>query len=129
MNARERFLAVMVFQQVAPPKRLLPLFVEGGVTGVYPFEVMSGMNVVEVRRAFPTLQILGGLDKTALAKSPGEIESALEGVPWMLGQRGYIPYVDHFVPPDAPWQNLAYYRRRLNGLIDEIGSRPEETVR
>lgn len=100
--------------------KLIPLFIEGGVTGIYPFEVMAGMNVAEVRRAFPRLQILGGIDKTALARGPEAIEAALADVPWMLEQGGYIPYVDHLVPPDVSWEHFRLYRRRLNALIDEV---------
>jgi hypothetical protein len=98
--------------------KLLPLFIEGGVTGLYPFEVMAGMNVAEVRRAFPRLQILGGLDKVALAHGSAAIGAALEQTSWMLSQGGYVPYVDHMVPPDVPWENFCYYRQRLNELID-----------
>ncbi|NWG14129.1 MAG: hypothetical protein HXY20_11405 [Acidobacteria bacterium] len=108
--------------------RRVPLCIEGGVASVFPFQVMAGMNVVELCMAFAALKILGGLDKTALARGSGEIESALDGVTWMLGQRGYIRYADHFVPPDVPWQNSVYYRRRLNGLIDEIISGPAEAA-
>ena len=38
---------------------LIPLFLEGGATGMYPFEVHTGMDVVEVRKKFPKLQIMG----------------------------------------------------------------------
>lgn len=102
--------------------KLIPLFIEAGATGIYPFEVMAGMRVAEVRRAFPRLQILGGVDKIALAHDAEAIEAALADVPWMLTQGGYIPYVDHLVPPDVSWQNFRAYRRRLNAMIDETHS-------
>jgi uroporphyrinogen decarboxylase len=99
--------------------KLLPLFIEGGVTGMYPFEVNAGMDVVEVRKAFPNLQILGGFSRASLAASPEEIDAEMEAkVPWMLQRSGYIPYMDHLVPPDVPWDNFCYYRKRLNALID-----------
>jgi hypothetical protein len=103
--------------------KLLPLFLEGGVTGIYPFEVRAGMDVVQVRKAFPQLQILGGIDKAALASCPQAIDNELQSkVPWMLTQGGYIPYVDHFVPPDVTWPDFLYYRKRLNSLIDNFGA-------
>ena len=102
--------------------KLLPLWIEGGVTGLYPFEVMAGMKVDQVRAAFPNLQILGGLDKIALARGPEAIDAALEFVSSMLKRSGYIPYVDHMVPPDVSWQNFSYYRKRLNDLIDTVSS-------
>ena len=42
---------------------LIPLLLEGGITGLYPFEVRAGMDVAEVRKAYPRLQMLGGIDK------------------------------------------------------------------
>ncbi len=100
--------------------KLLPLFVEGGVTGVYPFEVNGGMDIVAVRKEFPRLQILGGLDKMTLIQGPAAIDAELAAkVPWMLRQSGCIPHTDHNVPPDVSWANFQYYRKRLNALIDE----------
>lgn len=102
--------------------KLIPLFIEGGVTGMYPMEVQSGMDVVEVRRAFPRLQILGGIDKRVLAWGKEAIHGELEAkVPWMLTRGGYVPYVDHFVTPEASLDNFSYYRQRLNEMIDASG--------
>lgn len=41
-------------------RELIPLFMEGGVTGIQPMEVAAGMDVVEIRKQFPKLQIMGG---------------------------------------------------------------------
>lgn len=97
---------------------LIPLFVEGGVTGLYPMEVRAGMDVVEVRKAYPKLQILGGLDKTKVAGGKAEIDAELEAkIPPMMEHSGYIPYVDHLVPADVSWENFVYYRKRLAQLV------------
>ncbi|MHB1160337.1 MAG: uroporphyrinogen decarboxylase family protein [Chloroflexota bacterium] len=102
--------------------KLIPLFLEAGVTGLSPFEVNAGMDVVEVRKAFPRLQILGGLDKTKIAAGKTVIDAELEAkVPFMLRHGGYIPHVDHNVPPDVSWDNFAHYRRRLGRMIEESG--------
>ncbi len=99
---------------------LIPLFIEGGITALYPFEVAAGMDVVEVRKAYPRLAILGGLDKRKLAESKAAIDEELEArLPFMLQFPGYIPYVDHLVPPDISWQNFTYYRQRLKEMVLE----------
>lgn len=99
---------------------LIPLFLEGGVTGLYPFEVNAGMDVVAVRKAFPELQMMGGIDKIQLAAGREAIDAELEAkVPFMLRSGGYIPCVDHNVPPDVPWENFVYYRQRLEMMIRE----------
>jgi uroporphyrinogen decarboxylase len=103
--------------------KLLPLFLEGGVTGLYPFEVKAGMDVVEVRKVYPKLQMLGGFSKAALITGKDEIDVELDlKIPWMLEQGGYIPYMDHLVPPDVSWENFYYYRTKLNGLIDRAAA-------
>ena len=118
---RDRGIRVILVDCDGNVWKLIPLFIEGGVTGVYPFEVMAGMNVAEVRHAFPRLQILGGLDKTSIAKGTATTDVVLHQVPEMLNQGGYIPYVDHFVPPDVSWHDFSYYRQELNRMIDDVG--------
>jgi len=98
---------------------LIPLLMEGGVTGVYPMEVRAGMDVTRVRRAFPRLQIMGGIDKTQIAAGPKAIDEELEAkVPFMLRQGGFIPYVDHYVHPEVSLADFSYYRRRLAEMAD-----------
>ena len=99
---------------------LIPLWLEGGVTGLYPFEVQAGMDVVKVRREFPKLQIMGGIDKMAIAQGRKAIVQELKKVSSLLPTGGYIPHLDHLVPPDVSWKNFEYYRRRLNELIDNV---------
>jgi hypothetical protein len=101
---------------------LIPLFVEGGITGMYPFEANAGMDVVEVRKAFPRLQIVGGIDKMQLIAGPAAIDAELDyKIPPLLRAGGYVPTVDHNVPPDVSWDNFVYYRRRLNDIIKDVG--------
>lgn len=98
--------------------KLIPLMVEGGVTGLYPFEVNAGMNVVEVREKYPRLNIVGGIDKVAVAAGKAEIDRELEAkVPFMLPRGGYIPCIDHHVSADISWENFRYYRERLAAMI------------
>ena len=95
-------------------RELIPLFLEGGVSGLYPFEVQAGMDVKEIREAFPTLQILGGVDKREIAGGPERIDAELEKrIPGMVERGGFIPMADHQVPPDVSWENYLYYRKRI----------------
>ncbi len=101
---------------------LTPLFLEGGVTGIYAFEVNANMgrDVVEVRKAYPRLQIIGGLGKTTLAAGPAAIDAELEAkVPFMLRSGGYCPCIDGNVDPKVSWESFCYYRQRLDSMIYE----------
>ena len=98
---------------------LIPLFMEGGVTGMYPFEVQAGMNVAQIAKDFPTLKIMSGIDKTKL-KSKELIDKELEEkVPFVLKRGGYIPSLDHLAPPDISWELFVYYRNKLNQMIQK----------
>lgn len=96
--------------------QLIPLFLECGMTGMLPFEVQAGMDIVAVRRQYPHLQIYGGLDKRALALGRQAIDGELEKAAVLLRQGGYVPMADHLVPPDVPLDNYAYFRHRLAEL-------------
>lgn len=103
--------------------KLIPLFLECGMTGLLPFEVQSGMDIAAVRQAYPRLQIYGGLDKRALAQGPAAIDRELERkLPPLLRAGGYVPFVDHLVPPDVSWENFCYYRRRIAEIAVREGS-------
>jgi hypothetical protein len=104
-------------------EELIPLLVETGVTGMYPFERAAGNDLQRIREAFPRFQVLGGFDKRVLfAGSTREaIDAELEITRAVLAGGRYIPHVDHFVSQDCTWENFSYYRRRLNRIIDEMG--------
>jgi hypothetical protein len=101
-------------------EELIPLWVELGVTGVFPMERKAGNDLLRIREHFPRLQLLGGMDKRILADTATEedIDRELAIAGRLLAQGGYIPHVDHHVPDDACWKNFRIYREKLNRLID-----------
>jgi uroporphyrinogen decarboxylase len=100
---------------------LLPLWVEVGVTGMFPFERQAGNDILRIRKDYPKFQILGGVDKRVFTAEHTfeEIDKELEVIGELLKTGGYIPHADHHVPDDACWKNFKYYRLRLNDLIDK----------
>ncbi|MCL4386539.1 MAG: hypothetical protein M1326_09565 [Cyanobacteria bacterium] len=103
-------------------EKLIPLFVESGITGWYPMERAAGNDLLKIRQAFPKLQMLGGFDKRVLFSdsSKEEIDTELEVMREMLKRGRFIPHVDHFASPDCTWENFYYYRKRLNDIIDNF---------
>ena len=88
---------------------LIPFFLEVGIDFLYPFECTGGQNVVEVRRRYPKLAMMGGIDKKALLYGRKAIDKELQSkVPFMLEYGGYIPTIDHNIPPEIPFKNYAY---------------------
>lgn len=101
---------------------IIPLFIEAGITGLYPFEWHCGMDIVRVRRDFPDLKMLGGIPKSEISLGKKRIDEILKPVEEVLKTGGYIPFGDHFIPPEVDWENFQYYRNRLNDVIEAIGS-------
>ena len=94
---------------------LIPLFIELGMTGMYPFEVQAGMDVRSVRKEYGRDFVLwGGLDKRVLEGTRKDIEAEVMGkVPQLLESGGYIPMLDHEPHPGIPFDNFCYYREFL----------------
>lgn len=98
--------------------QLIPLWLEAGVNGVYPMEVQSGMDVVQLRRRYGhDLLMSGGIDKKVLLRDKRAIrEEVMYKVPQLVEEGGYVPAIDHSVPPDVPFEHFRYYV----GLLREI---------
>ncbi len=96
---------------------LIPLFLEGGVTGMYPMEASCGVDIVKVRKLFPKLQMMGGVPKSEILKGPARIEEILRPVQEVLKTGRYVPFGDHLIPPEVHWQEFRTYRTRLNSMI------------
>jgi hypothetical protein len=91
---------------------LIPIWVDSGVTHLWPFEVQSGMDVLEVRKKYgKSLGMVGGIDKRALTRGFPEIHREVDRVMPLVEQGGYIPELDHSVPPNIPWPNFLEYVR------------------
>jgi uroporphyrinogen decarboxylase len=96
---------------------LIPLWVKCGVNGLFPVEALNDMAAI--RERYPKLRFLGGVDKRPLITGgKDEIDRELARIERVMSAGGYIPHIDHAVPADISWKNFAYYRSRLNGIID-----------
>ena len=102
-------------------RKIIPLFMDAGITGMYPFEWHCGMRVEEIRRQFPKLVLMGGIPKSEIVHGPKRIDEILEPVRETLKHGGYIPYGDHFVPPEVDWKNYSYFREKLHSIMDLAG--------
>ena len=98
---------------------LIPLFLEAGVNVVHPLEVAAGMDAAKLRKQYGKhLSFWGNIDKRALTKGRKEIEAEVfSKVPQLIEKGGYVPFVDHHVPPDIPLENYFYYLRLLKDIF------------
>ncbi len=90
---------------------LAPLFISAGVNVLLPFEVQAGMDIREFRRQYgQNLALIGGLDKRVLPDGESAIEKELAThmLP-VLETGGYIPCLDHTVPPNVSLNDFRTY--------------------
>jgi len=92
-------------------EELLPLFIESGINGTQPIEVNAGNDVVKLRKKYGRdLLMFGGIDKLTLSKGKREIrEEVYNKIAPIIDKGGYIPTIDHLIPPDVPYENFLYY--------------------
>lgn len=90
---------------------LIPLFLEAGVNGFGPMEAAAGMDPVKTRREYgKKVCMTGGIDKRAIAKGKKAIEAEVRRkiVP-ILDEGGFIPMIDHAIPPEISLADFRYY--------------------
>jgi uroporphyrinogen-III decarboxylase len=103
---------------------LIPVWLEAGINGVSPCEVAAGMDPVALRRRYPHLIIMGGIDKRELARDKKAIEKeVMAKVPCLIKTGGYFPGVDHGVPADVPLENFQFFLK----LTRKLCGRPNTT--
>lgn len=118
--ARAHGVRIMSVDTDGDCAELVPLMMRHGINMFFPFEVQAGNDIREVRRRYPELGIVGGLDKNALASGRAAVDVEIEKARWMLRHgRRYVPGFDHLIPPNVPWANMQYAARALRELCFE----------
>ena len=97
---------------------LIPIWLDGGINGVFPMEQAAGNDIHEYRRTYgKDLLITGGIDKRALAHSKAAIDRELETKIPLAFEGGYIPMLDHLIPPDVPFENFIYFWKKKKAML------------
>jgi uroporphyrinogen decarboxylase len=85
--------------------------------GIQPIEIAAGNDPEEILAKYPGIFIHGGIDKRELRFSRKQTRAEVAKqfrTAWKHG--GFIPHVDHGVPPDVPLRNFLYYVELAKGL-------------
>ena len=117
--ALSRGVEVIMVDSDGNVNHLIPLWLDAGLTGIYPLEVQAGMDVAEVMRRYPGIMLRGGCDKRALAQGRKEIDAELRRTIPLVEKGRYLHALDHAVPPDVSWAHMMYYweqKKRMLGI-------------
>lgn len=95
-------------------RSLIPLYLEGGCTGVLPLENNASCSPVGIREAHPKLSMVGGICKQTIALGGEAMEAEVKAKALGVGKTGgYIPSFDHSVHPGVSLEVYKAYLERL----------------
>ncbi|MGQ9764169.1 MAG: uroporphyrinogen decarboxylase family protein [Armatimonadota bacterium] len=98
---------------------LIPLLMDAGIDAIWPLERAANMDPCRLRREFgKKLRLWGGVDKRVIARGRKAIEDHLRELVPLIEDGGFIPTVDHTVPPDVSWENFEYYMECKRKILE-----------
>lgn len=105
-------------------RKILPLFLDAGVNCFMPCEINAGMEPLPLQIEYGRkLSLCGGINKQILTLTKKDIyEDVMRKVPVLLENGGYVPGIDHAVPPDITLENFTYFIELVRKLGREIKS-------
>jgi len=98
---------------------ILDLVVEAGITGHWPLEVNSGMDVRTLRKRYgKKLFLVGNLDKREIAKGGEAMQKEIDSkLPFMKETGGYVAGLDHLVHVEFTLEKFREYADYLKGKL------------
>ena len=91
-------------------QQLVEHWLEGGVNVMFPLEIRGGTDPHALREKYGRqVLLLGGVDKIQLMGDKEMVRKEIKRITPLVEQGGYIPHVDHRVPPDVSYENYLYY--------------------
>ena len=100
------------------PTPLIPLLLDAGVDTVFPIERASDVSPQQWRKQFGrSLRLWGGVDKRVLSTGRDAVRAHLREFIPLIEEGGYIPTVDHTVPPEVSWDQFMEYMELKRALL------------
>jgi len=119
---KSRGVPYMVVDTDGNPGPLIPLLMEAGVDAIWPIErAAEGMDPLALRALYGRdLRLWGAVDKRCIAAGCDAIDKHLRTMIPLIEDGGFIPTVDHTVPPDISLANFRYYMLQKEKLLKGI---------
>jgi len=117
-ECKRRGCVLSVVDSDGNPHDIVGNWLEEGVNIMFPLEVQAGVDPYAWREEFGMdLRLKGGIAKVPLVEGGSAIDKELERIRPLMEQGGYIPHLDHLVPPDIPYKNYCEYLEKKRKLI------------
>ena len=123
---RDKGVPVIIMDCDGYNGQLIPIWIDVGINAASPIEIAAHNDPVLYRKQYgKDIAMLGAIDKRELRfDKPRVKREVMSKVPWLVEQGGYIPGVDHGVPPDVPVRNFLYMCELIKGVANgkDLGS-------
>lgn len=98
---------------------LLDMLVDAGIDGLHPLERRAGMDIVQLRKRYPRLVLVGGMCNTVtlVRGTRAEIEAEAREI-IDLGRDGGVIIGTHSVSPEIPLESYLVYHEFCRGYGD-----------
>ena len=116
---RDRGVPVIIVDCDGYIGELIPLWIEAGMNATYPIEIAAGNEPLEIRKEYgKSLALIGAIDKREIRSKERTYQEVMKKVPQLMEQGGYLPQVDHVVPPDVPLRSYLYMCELIKALAE-----------
>jgi len=92
-------------------------WIDAGINCMFPLEALHTDPFVLRKRFGEKLLLMGGVNKVALAGTKDDISREIERIQPLVAQGGYIPTVDHRVPPDVSFDSYLFYLEKKREIL------------
>ncbi|MBC7185761.1 MAG: hypothetical protein H5U38_01875, partial [Calditrichaeota bacterium] len=97
--------------------QLVPGWLRAGIRVMFPVEALHTSPLRLRHEHGDQVLMIGGVNKLALIAGPAAIDQELDSLAPLVAGGGYIPCVDHRVPPDVSLANYRYYLAQKERLL------------
>ncbi|PIV53616.1 MAG: hypothetical protein COY53_07465 [Elusimicrobia bacterium CG_4_10_14_0_8_um_filter_37_32] len=96
---------------------LVPGWLKGGINCMFPIEA-AHTDPLKLREEYGRdVLLFGGVNKIQLARGRDAIDREMARLRPLVEKGGYIPTVDHRVPPDVSFENYLYYLDKKKSIL------------
>ncbi|MDP3061718.1 MAG: uroporphyrinogen decarboxylase family protein, partial [Chloroflexota bacterium] len=107
----EQGVRPVIFRSLSNANAIVPMAVEAGADGLWIGQTAGVVDYVALRKAYPHLLLMGGLDSTVLARDEAAIQAEVDAkVPFLLASGRYLPFLDDNPREHIPYRNYVFYR-------------------
>ena len=118
-HLKDRGLPLLLIGSDGHIGELIPLWIEAGADGTWPIEIAAHNDPVKYRKRFgKRIAMLGGIDKREIRSRERVYAEVVGKVSWLIEHKGYVPKLDHGIPPDVPLRSFLYMCELIKAIAE-----------